>query len=282
MVLRRVIGQFALGLAIVASIWSDAAAQRRDSVLTITHFDVGQGDATLIVTPERRRVLIDAGPLGSGVAPRLKRLGIDTLDLVIASHNHADHIGGMPEIFAALVVLNYMDNGIPHTTLTYQRTIAAVAAERGLRYLQATERVVEVGSAALRVLPAATIDSSQNNNSVGVIVAYGEFTALFTGDSEQRQLTRWLRAEKIPRVTMVKSAHHGAANGASPRLYAATSPRVVVISAGPANRYGHPSPITLRGWAATSAEIYRTDIHGSVEVTATRDGRFTVRTSRPR
>ena len=270
----------ALLLLLVA--WSSASAQRaeRDSLLVITHFDVGQGDATLIVTPERRRILIDAGPLGSGVAQRLRRAGIDTLDLVIASHNHSDHIGGMPAVFAALVVLNYMDNGIPHTTSTYRQTLAAVSAERGLRYLQATDRVVQVGSANVRILPPAAIDRLQNNNSVGALVTFGQFSALYTGDSEADEIARWERAGRIPRVTLVKAAHHGSWNGATAKLFQETAPKVVVISVGSANTYGHPSPAILQRWTATRARVYRTDVNGAIEVRASRSGSVEVRTWR--
>src|SRR5438067_943971 len=120
--------------------------------LELRFFDVGQGDAALIVTPEGKRVLLDAGPGASPVVPYLRSHHYDTLDLIVASHNHTDHIGGMAAAITATVVRAYLDNGIPHTTATYQSTLQAVAAS-GAQYLQATARTITVGSASLRVLP---------------------------------------------------------------------------------------------------------------------------------
>jgi competence protein ComEC len=256
-----------------------AHAQSPTSSLWLTHWDVGQADATLIITPNGRRILIDAGAAGGAVARRLRRARIDTLDLVVASHNHADHIGGMAEVFASVVVLNYMDNGVPHTTPTYARTQAAMRRERGLRYLDATDRVVTVDSVALRVIPPPRQDSSQNNNSVGIVVEYGSFRALYTGDSEHEQLAHALRGKQVPKVTLVKAGHHGAANGASVAWIKATSPKVVVISVGARTSYGHPSALLTQRWQAAGARVYRTDRDGTVEVTASRSGEFNVRTS---
>ncbi|HEU4746918.1 MAG TPA: MBL fold metallo-hydrolase, partial [Gemmatimonadaceae bacterium] len=107
----------------------------RQEELSLRQLDVGQGDAALITTPEGKRILIDAGPDAYLVAGILRREGIDTLDLVVASHGHADHIGGMPSVFQAVTVRAYMDNGVTHTTATYARTIAAAEREPGLQYL---------------------------------------------------------------------------------------------------------------------------------------------------
>lgn len=260
------------------------AAQAQDTArdrLRITYLDVGQGDATLILTPEGRRILIDAGSAGSQVAQFLVQQGIDTLDLVIASHNHADHIGGVPDVFAATVVRMYMDNGLPHTTATYRRVLFAAEIEPGLQYLEPTERTIRSGSVALRILPPPGLEASQNNNSVGVLVEYGSFRALFTGDSEHRQIAHWLSEGKVARVTLLKAAHHGAWNGATLDWIKATSPQVVVISVGGRNSYGHPSPAIVQAWLAASARVYRTDVDGSVLITAGSDGKFTVQTSSP-
>ncbi len=241
---------------------------------------MGQGDAALITTPEGRRVLIDAGPGADDVADLLASEGIDTLDLVVASHNHADHIGGMPEVFRRFVVRAYVENGIPHTTATYARTLSAVEQEPGLQYLVATDRTITLGVVSVRILPPPRLDGSQNNNSVGILVEYGRFRALYTGDSEAKELHEWLRTAQIPRVTILKVAHHGSATGTVAAWVHATAPAVAVASLGPGNAYGHPSPDVEAAWSATGAQMYRTDRHGTIDVDATADGRFTVRSSR--
>jgi competence protein ComEC len=253
-------------------------AQQTQSVLSLRQLDVGQGDAALLTTPEGRRILIDAGPDRETVAEMLSQARIDTLDLVIASHAHADHIGGMSDVFLAVVVRAYLDNGIPYTTATYARTLTSVENEAGLQYLLPTPRTITMGSVTLRVLPPPLADNSQNNNSVGILVEYGRFSALYTGDSEQAELTQWLQDGRISRVTMVKAAHHGSRNGVTGDWVKKTSPSIVLISVGSNNRYGHPSPETEQLWSGANARVYRTDQSGEIEVRAQRDGSYSVRT----
>lgn len=258
--------------------------QRSDSVgerLVIRQFDVGQGDAALITTPTGRRVLIDAGPNATQIARLLVSEGIDTLHLVIASHNHADHIGGMPEVLSRLVVRAYLDNGVSHTTSIYRRTLSALEREPELQYLNATARVITLGSVTLRILPPPRFDRTQNNNSVGVIIEYGQFRALYSGDSERPELRNWLRKGTVPKVTFLKAAHHGSFNGITRQWLRATHPEIVAISVGAGNTYKHPSPRTLSYWKSISSLILRTDRDGTFEVHASSDGKVTMRTDLP-
>jgi beta-lactamase superfamily II metal-dependent hydrolase len=277
--LRRLIAAFAAIILLAACATAQPRQSADDKVLRIIQLNVGQGDAALVVTPENKRILIDAGPNDRHVLSYLRQLNIDTLDLVVSSHNHADHIGGMPAVFIVASVRAYLDNGLPHTTNIYQRTLAAVEAEPGLQYLQATQRSIRVGSVTLRVLPPSMLDNSQNNNSVGLLIEYGEFRGLYTGDSEQPQLENWLRAGLVPRVTLVKAAHHGSWNGVTPDYIEATAPKVVLISVG-RNSYGHPAPAVEQQWARAGAKVYRTDLLGTIEIRALATGKFSLLTSR--
>jgi len=253
-----------------------ALAQAADSALRILQLDVGQGDAAIVITPENRTLLIDAGRSPEGVARVIRALGIDTLHLVVASHAHADHIGGMPAVLATFPVRAYMDNGIPHNTSIYQRTMTAVE-RTGTPYLAATTRNISVGSLTIRVL-SPPFRNDQNNGSVGLLLEFGEFRALYTGDSERFALDAWLRRGSVPNVTLLKVAHHGARNGTSRRWVAATRPRIAVISVGP-NSYGHPAAEVEWMWSTSGARVYRTDQQGTIEIIASRDARVVVRTA---
>jgi len=258
-----------------------AAQQPRpqlDRPLVITFANVGQGDAALIMTPDGKHILIDAGPTPGAMERMFFESIFDTLDLVIASHGHADHIGGMPWVFNRFVVRAYMDNGIPHTTNIYRRTMMAAEREPGLQYLLATERTIRVGSATLHILPPPLLDASQNNNSVGIILEYGggTFRAIFTGDSERRQLEHWLRLGKIPRADLVKAAHHGARNGVTAEWIAATQPKVVIISVSARNAYGHPAAEVVHAWSDIGARIHRTDVETDIFVSVQNDGKYEV------
>jgi beta-lactamase superfamily II metal-dependent hydrolase len=238
------------------------------------HFlDVGQGDAILI-RESGKTALIDAGGDGA-VLSQIRALRVDTIDLLVASHNHADHIGGMAAVLGGTVVRFYMDNGVPHTTTTYQRTIQAVTASRA-QYLRPTARTITLGGAQLRVLPPPPNVKDQNNSSVGILIEYGEFRALLTGDSEQYELQYWLQHESVPRVTLVKVAHHGSLNGTTAEWVEATRPQVAVISVGAGNSYGHPAAPTIEQWKSVGAQVYRTDQDGAVVIQAKRDGSYIV------
>ena len=241
--------------------------------LELRFLDVGQADAVL-VREGGKTALIDAGG-GVGGLAQLRALGVDTIDLLVASHNHSDHIGGMTAVLGGTVVRFYLDNGVPHTTATYQRTIQAVTAS-GAQYLRPTSRTITLGNARLRVLaPPPNIDD-QNNSSVGILIQYGEFRAVLTGDSEQFELQYWIEHDSIPRVTVVKVAHHGSRNGTTPEWIDATHPQVAVISVGTGNSYGHPSAEVVEAWEGAGATVYRTDQDGTVIIQAKRDGSYIV------
>jgi competence protein ComEC len=253
----------------------------KDDSLRITFLDVGQGDATLIRTPDGKNVLIDAGPSGERVLAHLAALKVKVLDLVIASHNHADHIGGMAAVFDSLQVREYMDNGLPTLTNAYRRTVDAVEREPGLKVRPAINRKIGAGAAILEILepPRARGAGTQNDNSVGVLLHYGGFRTVFTGDAEVAELRLWMALYDFRSASVVKASHHGSVNGASADWMAMLRPRIVVISVGANNQYGHPSTEVMLGWSATGARVYRTDAMGSITVAAVKNGGFSLTTS---
>src|SRR5438132_11440592 len=138
----------------------------RAQQLELRFLDVGQGDA-IVIREGGKTALVDSGR-STNIMVQLQALGIDTIDLLVASHNHADHIGGMVAVLSNTGVRYYMDNGVPQTTATYQRTIQAVGDSRA-QYLRASDRAIRLGSAQLRVLPPPP-SHDQNNSSVGLLV----------------------------------------------------------------------------------------------------------------
>lgn len=243
--------------------------------LEIRALDVGQGDAILLRSGGKA-ALIDAGPSDRVVA-RLRALGVDTVDLLVASHNHSDHIGGADAVLDSLVVRFYLDNGHPAGTRIQERVLQRVERERA-SYLRPTRRTLTLGSARIRVIPppAGVPGDEQNNRSVGILVEQGAFRALFTGDSETEALNAFLARDTIPDVDLLKAAHHGSRNGVTPAWLARTRPEVVIISAGAGNSYGHPHPAAMRYYCASNRAVWRTDRHGEITVAVDSAGRYTV------
>jgi competence protein ComEC len=266
---------------LAALIIAPDAAVAQDG-LELHFLDVGQGDAVLLRAPSGQTALYDSGPSGQRIVEALRERGVERLDLVIASHNHADHIGGLAEVIREFRPRFYMDNGVPHTTQTYRRVLEAVR-DAGAQLIEPTERRISLGDAVLQILPPPGRPGwGHNDNSVGVIASYGDFRASLFGDAERAQ-QEWMLSEArhhLRRVAVHKASHHGSRNGDVSAVMASLRPEVVVIGVGAGNQYGHPHAEAIALYNGVGAEVYRTDRHGTVLVTGQRSGRFEVRTGR--
>ncbi len=253
-------------------------AQTALGSLELHFIDVGQGDAVLIRSPTGQNVLIDGGRSDDDARAYLQASGVETLDLVIATHADADHIGGLEEVVRYYRPRLFMDNTLSHDTQTYRGLLEAVR-DVGAQVVPPTARRIGLGDASLQILPPPLEDGiDSNNNSVGVVVSYGDFDAGLTGDAEQPEFSWWL--ENVPEllhpVQVYKAAHHGSPNGDSAESMATFDPETVVISVGLDNSYGHPSPEALALYDGVGERVYRTDLNGTVVVTAEADGTYRV------
>jgi len=231
--------------------------------------DVGQGDSILIRTPANKAILIDASDNQAKVPALLTSLGVTSLDLVIATHPHADHIGGMDEVLDAFPVKNYLDNGLPHTTATYEAVMSRVEAKKipyktgltGMSFNLDDGAVLEI--LFPNGVPLKDTRSDLNSNSVVARLTHGDDCFLFTGDAEE-PTERALLAAGLAQCDVLKVAHHGSNHSSTAPFLAAVKPSIAVISVGTGNRYGHPGEETLGRIAGTGAAIYRTDLMGTV------------------
>lgn len=278
--IRQLLRALVLFLALPAALPAQRETRRADT-LELHFLDVGQGDAALIRLGGEA-VLVDASR-GRDIVLWLEELGVDTLAAVIASHNHADHIGGMPAVLSDHPVRQYLANGrAPENQVAEE--VEAILAEQGIAAPAAPWKPIRLGDARITVFPTALRggDVSENNSSLGVLVERGKFKALLTGDSEVEELKAWLRDGVIPDVDLLKAAHHGARDAVTPGWLQRTRPEVVVISLGRDNPYGHPHPWAMRYYAAGNRTVYRTDQDGTVVVAVDRRGGYAIRTSGPR
>lgn len=246
-------------------------ARAQCGTLLVDVLDVGQGDAILIRAEPDKAVLIDAGDGDENVVDRLRGLGVQKLDLAVATHAHADHIGGMEHVVRSLPIGHYMDSGVPHTSQTYGRLMAAIE-ELGIDYLEARAgRTIQLGTeATLEILwpakvPLRNTRSDLNANSVVLRLLHEGHCMLFMGDAEQPTEVRVVNQGAGP-CDVLKVAHHGSNHSTTGRFLDAVQPRIAIISAGEDNRYGHPGSETLRRLQQRHVLVYRTDESGTLRV----------------
>ncbi len=285
---------FVAGLALLAFgvcvgvFWSQVRSTPRvtqsvSGEATIEFLDVGQGDAALITSPEGKRALIDAGP-SNRVVELLRDRGVDQLDLVVVSHHHIDHYGGMRAVIRQFHPRVFLDADSPHVTPSYLALISQVKDE-GLTAIRAgpVERTIELGSITLTVFAQAPEDSKdENNNSVGIRLQYGGFSALFSGDAEGPERRWWIGHETglCEGVDVLKLAHHGSRNGTDRAWLRLTRPKLAVASLASGNEFGHPHPETLALLKSMAIPIERTDQAGTILI-RTDGSQWSVETERP-
>ncbi|MCL2578486.1 MAG: MBL fold metallo-hydrolase [Oscillospiraceae bacterium] len=234
------------------------------------HFlDVGQGESVLIVAPEKN-VLIDGGDNGRGpeVLGYLRGQGVERVDILIATHPHADHIGGLIEVVRELeigeVILPELPDQLVPTTRTYTNFLMALL-ERELSITPARPgQMFALGDGAtLTILGPIRGYSEVNDFSVVSRLEYGQVSFLFTGDIEVAAESDLAHAGGI-RSSVLSVAHHGSRTSTTQSFLNAVAPNIAVISAGMDNRYGHPHRSTIERLEEMDVRILRTDLNGTI------------------
>lgn len=232
--------------------------------------DVGQGDSILVLA-DGHAMLIDGGEpsAASAVQAYLKAQGVTKLDYVAATHPHADHIGGLPEIIRAYPPKNIIEPVCPEALLPvtsiYERFLdAAEASGARFRTMQAGDRF-KVGGARVTVVGPVSADAENlNDTSLVLRVQYGDCTCLFTGDMGSAEETAVLSRKFELQSDFLKVAHHGSDSGSGEALLAAVQPEYAVISCAADNDYGHPHKAALDRIRAHTDKIYTTAERGDI------------------
>nr|WP_092068566.1 DNA internalization-related competence protein ComEC/Rec2 [Dendrosporobacter quercicolus]NSL47142.1 DNA internalization-related competence protein ComEC/Rec2 [Dendrosporobacter quercicolus DSM 1736]SDL77830.1 competence protein ComEC [Dendrosporobacter quercicolus] len=246
--------------------------QSRPQPLNVHFIDVAQGDATLVVTPQGRAVLIDTGGASSQsaldigkrvVVPYLRHYGIERLDYLILTHGHQDHAGGAAAVAGKIP--------ISHILVARERYSPAVdqlaLALKGQRFIPAyTGQKIWLDSVLLEVVHAVDSKAARFDNEASNVIriSYGKHSFLITGDLERPGEEAVLAAGTPIASTVLKVGHHGAKTSTSPAFLQLVAPEYAVISAGAGNRFGHPHPEILQRLSARRIKTYRTDQQGAV------------------
>lgn len=256
-------------LAVAVISWREAFGRDRDK-LKFYMLDVGQGDAIFIETPSGNQILFDGGQdrkileeLGK-VMPFYDR----SIDLVILTHPHLDHAGGLLEVLKNYEVGELMDGGDSYNLAEYgelkklmeEKKIKYEVARRGLKIS------LDKGISLLVLAPDKLIKSDNpHDNNVVSRLSYGRIDFLLMGDGEKGEELKLVQADDNLESEVLKVGHHGSKTSSNPLFLEEVNPEYALISVGAKNRYGHPAQITLDNLLAAGAKILRTDIDSIIE-----------------
>jgi beta-lactamase superfamily II metal-dependent hydrolase len=232
--------------------------------------DVGQGDSSVILFKDRV-ILIDAGEADKGdtVVADLKKLGVTRIDLLVATHPHSDHIGGMQKVLDAFPVGRVLDSGIPSTSPVYEKFLTTIDRKQ-IPYLVAEQGQTIAVDPALRILvlspPKERIGDDLNTNSIVLRISYGTVNLLYTGDATTPAEEALMKTGYPLDAQVLKIGHHGSSGSSSAAFLNRVHPEVAIISLGRDNDYGHPHKETLQRLKDAGPAVYRTDRNGTIAV----------------
>jgi len=238
----------------------------------IIHFlDVGQADSILVELPEKKTMLIDAGNNSDGnmIVQYLKERNIDTIDFLIGTHPHEDHIGGLDDLIDNFKIGKIYLPKVTHTTKTFEDVLLAIQRKgKKIRAAKAGVNIIYENELKVYFLgPQERTYDELNHYSAVIKLDYLNNSFLFTGDAEiinEKEMLREYGSQL--RADILKTGHHGSNSSTSQEFLAAVTPAYAVISVGKDNPYGHPSPEVIKRLNKANIKIFRTDLQGTIIV----------------
>ena len=270
-------GLFGLLIWVDVALWTNVLRERQ---LEVVFLDVGQGDTAFLRFPNGRTMVVDGGArsdrfdCGARVLlPFLRHWGAGRIDVVVVSHLHNDHSGGLVALLEEVEVGHYLDSGQQYESFTARR-LRSLIEEKGIDYhrVAAGDSLVGLGGVGGLVLhptpefvgPEAASQHHLNDGSVVLRLEYGDVSLLFTGDIEEGTDAAMLGWGGRLQSTILKVPHHGSSTSSGPSLVAAVAPRTAVVSVGEFSKFDHPSPAVMARFEEQGIEVLRTDRCGAV------------------
>ena len=255
-----------------------------EHLLEVTFLDVGQGDAAFIRFPHGGNMLIDGGEggrLNCGekiILPYLHRRGIRRLDIIVLTHAHSDHVGGLPAVLKAMSVGLVLDSGYPHTSYVYEEFLEIIRENKiPYKITKGGDEIHAYKDVKVQILspPESFLEgagSDVNNNSIVIKMTYGRINLLFCADIEKEAEKMLLESAYDLNSNVIKVPHHGSKTSSTHKFLKAVNPEIAVISVGARNPFGHPHTDVLSKYKNLGARLYRTDKNGTITITT--DGKI--------
>ena len=261
-------------VAVIGRAWLALSVPGQVGTLSVTMLDVGNADCFLI-RQDAHAMLIDGGgpDTAASVVQTLQNKGVDSLDLVVITHPHADHIGGLPAVFGAITVKQVLFQAVPDALTPDTPSYAALQA--ALRAIRDRTEIVDVtdggtfsfGTAELTVFPVYGSYEELNDYSIVCRITHGLRSFLFMGDAEGAEEARLLESGEPLTADLLKVGHHGSRSSTGRAFLQKVSPSIALISCGE-NDYGHPHEQVLDALTSRRITILRSDRLGMVTVTS--------------
>ncbi len=245
-----------------------------EKILEVDFLDIGQGDSILIKTPNNQNILIDGGP-DKTVIKRLSkelRWWDKTIDLMILTHPHDDHVGGLNDVISYYKVKKILYTGVVHNAPAYINWLNLIKDNNIPLIIISHQQAINLGKdCKLEIIyPFNDLSGKEvdnlNNSSIIVKLVYKNTSFLFTGDAEIEQEQELLKSNIDLSADVLKVCHHGANTSSSENFLKAVNPKIAVIQVGKDNKFNHPSRRVIKRMEKMGIEIFRNDLDGTVRL----------------
>ena len=256
--------------------------------LNIYFIDIGQGDSSLIITPNNKKILIDGGGTmnSSGnydigkdtLVPYLLNRGVKKIDYIMISHFDADHCQGLIAVLDSLKVKNIIISKQAEKVYNYEKIMEIVVKKKiNLMVVKKGDIINVDNNVEIKIIyPESKLYFDDiNSNSIVAKLTYNKFTMLFTGDIEKEAEERIVNiAQNELKSTILKVAHHGSKTSSTEELLKAVNPQIALIGVGKDNKFGHPNEEIIKRIESYGTKIYRTDEYGEITIRINKEGRI--------